>query len=171
MIPKHPEQVASLILKAVLFLCAATSASSQTVDNKACSLLTSAEIQAATGLKVSSWKAQQTAQTDVALCSGNAGTATVLLRTATKTGASDRESKGLAIAKQMGAQVDVKTFGPLTCSSMIPPKSLEQYGFNTTCSVQKGSRIAAIEVTAKAQNDMVPIEKLRPLAEKVTSRF
>lgn len=169
MIAKHP---ASLILKVVLFLCVATSAFSQAADDKACSLLTSAEIQAATGLKVSSWKAlPQTAQTDAALCNGDAGTATVLLRTATRTGASDRESKGIAIAKQMGAQVDVKTFGPVTCSSVIPPKSLEQYGFNTTCSVQKGSRIAAIEVTAKARNDMVSIDKLRPLAEKMTSRF
>jgi hypothetical protein len=133
--------------------------------------LTSAEVQAATGLKVSGWRVQPTGQSEAALCNGDARNATVLLRMATRTGSADRESKGIAIAKQMGAQVDVKTFGAVTCSSMIPPKSLEQYGFNTTCSVQKGSRIAAIEVTTKTQNDMVPIDKLRPLAEKMTARF
>ena len=54
---------------------------------------------------------------------------------------------------------------------MIPPKNLEQYGFNTTCSVVKGSEVAAIELTAKARKDLVPIEKLRPLAETMASRM
>src|SRR5215472_2905701 len=119
MIPRYAQRLASLILKAVLLLCAATSgiyASPQATDNKACSLLTFAEVQAATGLKLSGWRAQpQTGQSDAALCNGDAGTATVLLRMATRTGLADRESKGVAIAKQMGAQVDVKTFGPVTC--------------------------------------------------------
>jgi hypothetical protein len=171
MIPHPTEKGTSLILKVVLSICTATSGmctSLEAADNKACSLLTSAEIEAATGLKISGWKAQQqTVRSDAALCNGDAGTATVLLRVASKTGAAGLESKGMAIAKQMGAQVEVKTFGPVTCSSVIPPKSLEQYGFNTTCAIEKGSQVAAIEVTSKTQNAMVPIDKLRPLVEKM----
>ena len=46
-----------------------------------------------------------------------------------------------------------------------------QYGFNTTCSIVKNDMVAAIEVQTKMQKDMVPIEKLQPLAEKMASRF
>lgn len=71
----------------------------------------------------------------------------------------------------MGAQVDVKTFGPITCSTMVPPASLAEHGFNTTCTVSKANAVAGIEVTAKTQKDRVSIDKLRPLAEKMASRF
>jgi len=55
-----------------------------------------------------------------------------------------KESAGIAAAKSMGARVDVKTFGPITCSTMIPPASLAVHGFNTTCSVVKNRSLAAI---------------------------
>jgi hypothetical protein len=54
---------------------------------------------------------------------------------------------------------------------MIPAKSMEAYGFNTTCSVLKGGQVGAVEVTAKSRKDMVPIERLRPLAEKIAGRL
>jgi hypothetical protein len=69
------------------------------------------------------------------------------------------------------AKVDVKTFGPITCSTIIPAKDKEMYGFNTTCSVLKGTTVAAIEITSKSRAAMVPIEKLRPVAEKMATRF
>jgi hypothetical protein len=37
--------------------------------------------------------------------------------------------------------------------------------------VLKGTRVGAIEVTAKVRKDMVPIETLRPLAEKIAERL
>jgi hypothetical protein len=82
-----------------------------------------------------------------------------------------KEAGGIAMAKKMGAQVDVKTFGPVTCSTMIPPKNLEEYGFNTTCSVVKNGQVAAVEVTAKTQAEMVSIEKLRAVAERIAGRM
>jgi hypothetical protein len=81
------------------------------------------------------------------------------------------EKKGIELAKQMGIQVDVKTFGPITCSTMVPPANLAQHGFNTTCTVSKPTAVAGGEVTAKSQQDMVSIERLHPLAEKMASRF
>lgn len=71
----------------------------------------------------------------------------------------------------MGAQVDVKVFGPISCSTVVPPASLAQYGFNTTCTVSKSSAVAGVEVVTKTQEDMLSIEQLRPLAEKMVNRF
>ena len=70
-----------------------------------------------------------------------------------------------------GIQVDVQTFGPITCSTMIPPENLAMYGYNTTCSVTKGTSVAAVEVTVKSKGDMVPVERLKPIAEKMAGRL
>lgn len=60
----------------------------------------------------------------------------------------------------------------MTCSTLIPPaKMVAAIGFNTTCSILKNGWVAAIEIGARAQQDLVPIDRLRPLAEKMTPRF
>lgn len=71
----------------------------------------------------------------------------------------------------MGAQVDVKAFGPITCSTVVPPADLAQYGFNTTCTVSKASAVAGVEIVTKTQQDMFSMEELRRLAEKMINRF
>lgn len=136
---------------------------------KACSLATPDELQAVLGGKVTFSGNAASPK----ICMGQAPTARVLLRIAKREGdaAGATEAKGLEIAKEMGAQIEVKTFGPITCSTSIPPPNLAQYGYNTTCAILNNGKVAAIEVTAKAQKDMVPIDKLRPLAEKMATRF
>jgi len=142
-----------------------------------CGLLTSKELEAVVGTKVpelSGGKVPTKSGASVQMCTAHTARVDILLRVAKSTGkgnAGAAAAQGLKMAKDMGAQVDVKTFGPITCSTMIPPKNLEQYGFNTTCSVVKGSEVAAIELTAKAKKDLVSIEKLRPLAETMASRM
>ena len=144
-------------------------------EDKACGLLTAAELESAVGGKVSGLSGSGLTGANAHICTGHTPTATVVLRMGTRSASDGKESgkasKGIEMVRKMGVQVDVKTFGPVTCSTMIPPKNLEQYGFNTTCSVVKGATVAAIEVGAKAQKDMVSIDKLRPLAEKMASRF
>ena len=144
---------------------------------KACALLTPAEIESAIGLKVSDFN-PGAAPGSLAnpgtgdLCTGIAPAATILLRLAKKSGASGREAKGIEAVKKMGAQVEVKNFGPIACSTLVPPANLAaQIPFNTTCTVTKGELVAGIEVTAKSQKDMVSIDKLRPLVEKIAQRF
>jgi hypothetical protein len=83
----------------------------------------------------------------------------------------ETERKGMEIMKKMGAQVEVKAFGPVTCSTITPPATMPESGYNTTCSYSKKTSVAAIEITAKTQKDAVPIDKLRPLAEKMADRF
>ena len=112
----------------------------------------------------------------VELCIGQTSTATVMLRLRTgldpeRDRSGGTEKKGIEVVKKMGIQVDMKTFGPITCSTMVPPANLAQQGFNTTCTVSKPTAVAGVEVTAKRRQDMVSIERLHPLAEKMAGRF
>ncbi|HET8721294.1 MAG TPA: hypothetical protein VFM24_04660, partial [Nitrospira sp.] len=82
-----------------------------------------------------------------------------------------KEKAGLEMVKNMGAQVEVQTFGPIVCSSLIPPRGKEQMGYNTTCTLSKETAVAGIEITANSQAGMVSIEKLHTLAQKMGDRF
>lgn len=142
--------------------------------NKACALASPAEIESVLGAKIAGLNAQQTGAATTQICMGTSPKGSVMLRLAKRKSEGtpgEAERKGIEIYKKMGAQVDVQTFGPIVCSTIIPPKNLEAHGFNTTCTVTKGDTVAGIEITAKTRPDMVPIEKLRPLAEKMSGRF
>ena len=142
--------------------------------NKACELVTAGELEALLGAKVTvdGGGGMPTAG-GAEICSARSAPASVMLRlfkrTVDPSGA--KENAGIEMAKKMGAQVDVKTFGPITCSSIVPPDTLAGYGFNTTCSVTKAPMFAVIEVNAKAKKDMVAIERLHAIAEKMAGRF
>jgi hypothetical protein len=72
----------------------------------------------------------------------------------------------------LGAQVDVKTSGGIMCMTAVPPEKMAAMGFGTTCTVtSKAPTFAVIEITAKTQKDMVSMERLRAVAEKMASRF
>lgn len=81
-----------------------------------------------------------------------------------------KEQAGLELFKDMGARVEVKRFGSIICSTIEPPEHM-QTGFNSTCTVVKDTAVAGIEVTARSRADMVSIEKLHPLAERMATRF
>jgi hypothetical protein len=138
--------------------------------NKACGLLTPSELETVLGAKVTLSGGNAG---NVELCTGRTPTVTVMLRVFKRTNdpSGATEKAGIEAARQTGAQVDVKTFGPITCSAVVPPAKLAQYGFNTTCSVRRAPMFAVIELTATSQKDAVPIEKLHALAEKMAGRF
>jgi hypothetical protein len=162
-----------LTMLAVLVLLA-TPFVAQAQANKACALASPAEIESVLGAKVAGLNAQNTGGTSAQICMGSSPKGSVMLRLATRKNAGppgEAERQGLEVVKKMGAQVDVKTFGAITCSAIIPPKNLEAHGPNTTCTVTKGDTVAGIEITAKTRADMVPIGKLHPLAEKMSGRF
>ncbi|MBU6481097.1 MAG: hypothetical protein KGS09_11205 [Nitrospirae bacterium] len=143
--------------------------------NKACGLLTPSELQTVLGTTVSLSGGGMAAR-GVALCTGQTSTATVMLRLSTgldqkRDRSGGTEKKGIEVVKKKGIQVYVKAFGSITCSTMVPPENLAQHGFNTTCTVSKPTAVAGVEVIAKSQQDMVSIERLHPLAEKMAGRF
>jgi len=133
--------------------------------NKACGLLTPSEVETVLGAKVTLSGGNAG---DVELCTAKTPTASLMLRLFKRTGdpSGATEKAGIEAIRKMGAQVDVKTFGPITCSAVVPPPTLAEHGFNTTCSVLRAPMFAA-----KSQKDAVPIEKLHALAEKMAGRF
>lgn len=145
-------------------------------EGKACGLLTASEIQSVIGTSVTLRSTPALPGGKGELCIGNWSDGTLMLRLATglepgRDRSGSIEKAGLEMMKNMGAQVDVKTFGPIVCSTLVPPSGKEQIGYNTTCTVSKDTAVAGIEVTAKNKTGMVPIDRLHQLAEKMTGRF
>ena len=154
-----------------LLMLGVMTGSAMAADSPACKLLTPAELEPVAGKLRAFTPMGGLPETNICTSSSTAGTRVMLRLAMRKAGGDSPEAKGIEAAKKMGAIVDVKTSGPITCSTIIPPKNLQAYGFNTTCTVVKTGQVAGVEVTVKAQKDMVPIDKLRPLAEKMTGRF
>ena len=148
--------------------------------DKACGLLTQAEVAAVVGpVNLNAGPVTETGS----ICLAYTPEAMIVLTLKKLTG-TERDPQVIDKARKMGAQVEFKTFGPITCSSVIFPsvissKDVEQKvkdsaqinRFTTSCEVLKGNQVAQIGVTAKSAKDMVSIEKLRSLAEKMTPRF
>lgn len=146
-------------------------AAAQTPVQGACRLVTATELQTVLGGSVT-----LTAGSigDVQTCTGGTQTATATLRLFERTSdpSGQTEQAGIQALKQMGAQVEVKTSGGITCMTTVPPASMAQYGFGTTCTVMsKAPVFAVIEVTAQAQKDMVPMEQLRAITERMAARL
>ena len=136
--------------------------------NKACGLLTPSELGSVLGTKVTLMPSAA-----VGLCIGLTpkGMISLTIRE-TKTGAEVEAGHAAAVtqAKQRGIKMDVKKFGPITCTNVSPMQNVKA-PFLTWCSVVKGTQTTVVEVSANSQQDMVSIERLRPLAEKMHSRF
>lgn len=144
--------------------------------SKACGLLNASEIESAVGARVTLDPVPSSPGGKGDLCTGMFPDGTLMLRLATgldsgRDRSGSKEKAGLEMMKNMGVQVEVKTFGPIVCSTLVPPAGKEQMGFNSTCTVSKDTAVAGIEITAKNKAGMVPIEKLRSLAEKMAARF
>jgi hypothetical protein len=105
------------------------------------------------------------------VCYGQIGSLKVLIRTAKREGdfGGTKERKALEMARSQGWQVEVKSEGELTCSSVMPPASQVQYGFNTTCSILRAGRVVAVEVTAPSQKEMVSMDVVRKLVQKAAN--
>ena len=73
-------------------------------------------------------------------------------------------------ANSIKAQMEAKRFGSsILCTTLIPPK---QGPYSTQCmAVKKPTGMATISILVPSQQDMVPIDKLRPLAEKMLGRL
>ena len=158
------------ILLPVLVLGART-VTAQAPAANACGLVTASELQGVLG---STGKLTPGAIGGVQMCSGESATAKVMLRLFKRTDSAsgNTEQAGIDAVKKMGAQVEVKTSGGITCMTMVPPANMAQMGFGTTCTVMsKAPMFAVIEVTAKTQKEMIPIDKLRGVAEKMATRF
>jgi len=143
-------------------------------DNKACGLINASEFESILGTNVGLKGGATPGGTYI--CTGQASNKRIMLRLVTgldpgRDRSGSKERAGMEMIKQMGGQIEVKTFGPIVCSTLEPPAGKEQIGYNTTCTVSKDTAMAGIEVTANTKQDMLPIDRLRPLVEKIMGRF
>lgn len=149
-----------LALAASVLACGATAA---IAADDACALLMPAELEAAVGAKPV--LSGGSLPNGVATCSGRAGAHAVMVRLFTRAGdaGGQKEKTGIEAARKMGLKVDVQKSGPITCVAM------EGGGkFNTSCTAAKAPRFAVIEISG---TQALPMERLRPVAEKMLGRF
>jgi hypothetical protein len=132
-------------------------------------LLTAAELEAALGGKPGPMSDKQGAQ----FCSGPVGKRQVMIRVAERSpgDTGEMERKGMEMVRQMGGQIDVQTEGELTCSTMIPPATAQQMGYNTTCTILRAGVVVAVEVTSATQKDMATTQVVKELVKKARSRM
>src|ERR1700674_3597944 len=145
------------VLSSAVVVIAITAAASmaQAPGNKACALVTDSELQSALGSTVS-LKAGSIG--DVQTCGGETQGARVLLRFFKRSSdpSGNAEQAGIDAIRKMGAQVDVKTSGGITCMTAVPPGNMAAMGYGTTCTVtSKAPTFAVIEITAKTQKDII----------------
>ena len=145
-------------------------------DNKACELVTASEIESVFGANVTLKGRDAMPGGKTQVCMGQAASGRLMLRLVTgldpgRDRPGSKEQAGMEMLKQMGGRVEVKTFGPIVCSTVEPPSDKQQMGYNTTCTVNKDTAMAGIEFTANKKQDMLPIDRVHGLAEKMAGRF
>lgn len=157
-------------LQRCLVALACTVPSWALAEGKACALITGAELESSLGGKAT-WGTPSTLPGGVDACSGASGPVTVTLRHFKRTGdpSGEKEKAGIEMMRKMGAKVEVQKAGPITCVALSPNAELAAYGFTTSCTAAKAPMFAVIEATSRT--GAIPIDRLRPLAEKMLTRF
>jgi len=143
-----------------------------------CKLLTPAEIEGVLGVKVPGFTRGSVQGSNTVTCNGEAvkHMSVGMMFAAPKPGdpkIADPiawvESYSRDSAKAIGAQLNVQRFGSsIICTQLITPKGGL---FNTQCYAVKPPNMAAVTVLVPTQQEMVSMDKLRPLAEKMLGRF
>ena len=143
-----------------------------------CKLLTPAEIESILGIKVPRFTHGSVQGSNTVTCNGDTvkGMSVGMMYAPPKPGdpkiadhMSWIETYSRDSAKAIGANLNVQRFGSsVICTQLITPKGGP---FNTQCYAVKPPNMAAVTVLVPTQQAMVPMDKLRPLAEKILGRF
>jgi hypothetical protein len=154
---------------AVALLCTLTGLDVWAAD--ACALLKPDEIRAALGGEQGAFTASNVGA--LAMCRGQSGRYAVLIRSAasSKQTSTDAAKQGIEAMRKMGAQVDVKTEGDLTCMTLVAPAAAPQLGVNTTCTIARGGHLTGVEVTGPAGTPLAGMDVVRGLVEKAVGRL
>ena len=148
-----------------------------------CKLLTPAEIESALGGKLSGYGGNAPMSATIPTCAGgilpkHMSVMVMFAKGDAKAAADPKWADPLGYLEQMSrqsadsikAKMEAKRFGSsILCTTLIPPK---QGPYATQCMVvKKPTGMATISILVPAQQDMVSMDTLRPLAEKMLGRF
>jgi hypothetical protein len=146
-----------------------------------CKLLTPAEIESVLGIKVPKFTRGSVQGSNTVTCNGDAvkHMSVGMMFAAPKPGdpkiadhMSWIETYSRDSAKAIGAKLNVQRFGSsIICTQLITPKGGLGGLFNTQCYAVKPPNMAAVTALVPTQQEMVSMDKLRPLAEKMLGRF
>lgn len=154
--------------------------------HRPCSLLTADELKTALGSAVGEPKEADAEYTKgpahdhdgvLSSCSWAGESRSVFLAVSTAAVTPEGRERGLkakaeaeaALTKQ-GLKVQKKSWGPVACTLLTPPKG-KSIPHGTTCGGEKGTYVYYLSVSTKADLPPVPMERLRGLAEKVAGRL
>jgi hypothetical protein len=184
MISIHRKTTLVLVLLAAVVVPAPFRAQS---GPKACSMLSISEVEEVIGAKVTNstegdipYKKGPNSDHEGTLmtCNWKMDGRSVSLVYSTKSvtveGKKQRENKISTSQEALiseGYKVDKKDFGNMRCSTMAPPAQQAVKQFSTTCGTEKGRMFVTVSASASGQDDLVPMEKIKTLAEKAASRL
>jgi hypothetical protein len=161
-----------------------------TRSDKACSLITTAELAAVVGMKLDKalvglevpFKKDATHDHDGSLftCQGMVGGRYVMVaygtRPVTPEGrkrAEARVERSQEKLRKEGYAIDARDFGNVKCWTMAaPPADTSATAmFGTNCGGTKGDYFFAVLVSGARKSDIIPVEKLKALVDKAASRL
>jgi hypothetical protein len=192
MAPSLPRLLTSVVSSAVLAAVGVSGAQAKgpVRSTEACTLLTSAELENALGVKGErplvgmeipfTKDATHDHAGSLFTCQGKIGDRFVLVtfgsRPVTAEGrkrAEDRIAQSQEELRTKGYTVRTESQGGVDCWTMAAPPgdTSAQAMFGTTCGGVKGADFYAITVSANGRDDIIPIGKLRILAETAASRL
>jgi hypothetical protein len=184
MIPVSRKVALVLALLATLLVPAPFRAQS---GPKACSMLSISEVESVMGTKVTSStegdihykKGPKSDHEGILMtCNWKVGARSVSLVYSTAPVTAEGKKQGERQIKaseetlmQEGYKVDKKDFGSLKCSTLVAPAQQAVKQFSTTCGTEKGRMFVTISASASGEGDLIPMEKIKTLAEMAASRL
>jgi hypothetical protein len=181
---RYPHRTLGPVLLVSAAVCAQP-ASAQTTYHP-CSLVTASEAEALTGQKVTKSDERdipykKDARNDhdgvISMCGHSVSPVRgVQLVVSSSPVTPEGKARGAAAAKaavesakKLGAKVEERKFGAITCSTVQLTGDMERLS-GTSCGAEKGPLFFAVTVTA-GPTGFVPIDQLHALAEKILARL
>ncbi|MBL8550345.1 MAG: hypothetical protein JNJ73_10190 [Hyphomonadaceae bacterium] len=156
-----------LIVAGLFALLSAAPASAQVNARvpDACSLVTAQEVRSALNV----WPAFSGGG---GACVHETAEMRIVVRVARDSTPPGLEARSFGMAEHPGPYVQVQRFGGVICSQSRPPPMRAQDGdYRTICSVMRNRLVAAVEVTMPGPQRLVPVDRVRRLADLMARRM
>lgn len=139
----------------------------------ACKLLSRMEIQREIGGTATGFEHPTTFRNgSTSMCQGSVGGATITMRVSIES--KEDMANEQTIAQMMsasGGEVETVTAGAVTCTTMAPPQSMMEYGYDSICRISHSGLDIAVQANAHDRKAIVPVARLRPLVTLAAGRL
>lgn len=144
---------------------------------EACRLLSAGEIEAVVGEKVTFHPASAHERCNIQIGNGPDNLMVHLVKKAKPSKEAEEYTKqGEEEIKKRGIKTTIEKQGNTTCTTSAPPHPPQKIGspfdlYSTSCVFKKGELLLILMIYRTSEKKMVPVSRLRPLAEKAASRL